>query len=202
MAEDILGNTKLDDLQKAKLLEWLDYSAGATKFGNVSKKGIELSKNISSAIISRSGKLFDDLANKLGIDPNILKQYEIYQEVPLYTEGGFMIGDIILIKRNAITKNIEDVILIENKLSSGTDYTVRQKEGWKKLTNGESLVVKSNVTGIDGAGNEAILQVAESLSSSKVRPIRISDHGETNISNIDISDIPVENWKNYVYIPK
>ncbi len=199
LSEEILENPNLLAGQRNKITEWLDRSSDLTKFGRVTQKGIDFNKNVVSTLSSRSGKLFNDLAAHLKIGPNILKQYEVYTEVPLKTEGGFMKADVVFVKRGEF--GFEDIIVVENKLSAGTNYTVRQKEGWKKLANGESLDVKSIATGSDPFGNDVLLQTTDSFSANKVRTVKISDHGETAISNSDISTIPVNNWKNYVYTP-
>lgn len=163
-------------------------------------QGIDLSSNIFSSLSSRSGKLFDDLASKLGIDPAVLRQYDIYNEVPLLTEGGFMKADVVLVKRGGF--GYDDIIVIENKLSATTDYTVRQKEGWKKLANGESLNVKCSMEGVDAKGNMTTFEKGGAFESAKVKSYKISDHGETSISNVEISEIPVTNWKNYTFTPR
>lgn len=201
LAESIYDNGSLTNIQKTKLNKWLDHSSDASKFGKVAQKGIDLSSNIYASLSKRSGKLFDDLAAKLGIDPGILKQYEVYSEVPLNTEGGFMKADVVFVKRNGFDKSIDDVIVIENKLSAGTDFTVRQKEGWKKLANRENLNVKSTVYGKGANGVTVELNSTHTITSNKVKAYKIHDHGETDIANTIISEIPVDNWKNYSYIP-
>ncbi|WP_258101843.1 hypothetical protein [Marinoscillum pacificum] len=194
-----LRDLDIPDVQKEKLIYWLDRSSDLSSFGRYSQKGIDFSNNVFTSIATRTGQLFDDLANKLKIDPSVLREYEIYKEVPLLTEGGFMKADLVLVKRGDF--GLEEVIVIENKLSSGTDYTIRQKEGWKKLARGEPLVVKSPIVGTNAAGKPVTLASDYSFTAKKVKPYKINDHGDTEIDNVNISEIPVNNWKNYSYKP-
>ena len=185
---------------KSKINKWLDHSQRANEFGNITELGNKLSANILEAISRRSGSFFEELAAKLSIPIDELKKYEIYKEVPLITEGGFMKADIVLVKRSEATNEINDVIILENKLSQGTDYTPRQKEGWKKLANGEDLEVKYSVEGVDANGNITTLEMGgPPFESAKVKSYNVSDHGEASISNVEISEIPVTNWRNYTY---
>jgi len=176
---------------KSKINHWLDHSQKANKFGNVVELGNQLSKNIFDAISLRSGEFFEELAKKIGIPVEDLRKYEIFKEVPLITEGGFMKADIVLVKRNEVTNAIDDVIIIENKLSQATDYTPRQKEGWKKLANGEDLEVKYLVR-----DKINILEEGQTLVQNKIRTYKISDHGATSIDNVEISEINVKDYRN------
>jgi hypothetical protein len=42
-----------------------------------------------------------------------------------------MVADILLVRFNDDGTRILDVIICESKLSTGTDYTKRQKQGWR-----------------------------------------------------------------------
>ena len=194
VAERIRGNAS--DKLKNKLNKWLDHSSKASRFGDVARKGNELSDNILTALKSREGRLFDDLAQKTGIKAKHLKKYEIYKEVPFATEGGYMKADIVFVKRTP--DGIEDVIIIENKLSAGTDYTVRQKEGWKKLANGEDMKL---VYRVQNSKNQA-LDKDVVISRNTIKTYKISDHGKTSVNNVDIKEIQVDSFKNYKHSPR
>jgi hypothetical protein len=45
--------------------------------------------------------LFDELKTQLGKTADELASYQILEEIPLNTSGGFTKADILLIKRNA-----------------------------------------------------------------------------------------------------
>ena len=62
--------------------------------------------------------------------------------------------------------------------------------------------LKYEVDGTDASGNLITLGKNSSFASNKVKSYKINDHGETDISNTDISEIPVINWKNYTYTPQ
>lgn len=110
-----------------------------------------------------------------------------------------MKADIVLVKRNEATNAIADIIIIENKLSSGTSYTPRQKEGWKKLANGQGLNTKYRV---EGETDDLFLGENTIFTHSKIKSYKISDHGSSDISKVDIAEIPVSNFKNYEYKPR
>ncbi|WP_313375306.1 hypothetical protein, partial [Chishuiella sp.] len=135
LADDLDLVTK-DAKTQDLISNWMDRSGKITNFGNVVKLGNSLSKNIVAAIKSKKGKLFDDLAKETGIPLDQLKNYDVLIEVPLETTGGFMRADAVLIKRNILGK-IDDVIIIENKLSQNTPFTIRQKEGFGAIINGQ-----------------------------------------------------------------
>lgn len=90
-------------------------------------------------------------------------------------------ADIILIKKNAIG-NIDDVIIIENKLSATTAFTKRQKEGFGAIINGQtSMNIKYNVNGL--------LATQGPLTVSNNKIFKISDAGTDNIANVTITKI-------------
>lgn len=90
-----------------------------------------------------------------------------------------MKADIVLILRGGPRKAIQDVIILENKLSQGTDFTIRQKEGFGAILNGKtSMEIKYNVPGLNE--NEKILTV------SKDKIFKIADHGTDSIDNLTI----------------
>ncbi len=123
-----------------------------------------------------------------GIPLEVLKKYDIFTEVPLQTPGGYMKADIVLIKRGE--KRIEDVIVIENKLSQTTDFTTRQKEGWKKIANGEEMKVKYSIN-----ENGLTLNANEVLKIEKDKVFKFADHGKAELDNTTISNISVDNFK-------
>ncbi|MCR4701328.1 MAG: hypothetical protein K5757_10355 [Bacteroidaceae bacterium] len=118
-------------------------------------------------------KLSEATGNRFSVEE--LKQYQVFTEVPLETTNGYMKADIVLVKVGAGEK-IQDVIVIENKLSKGTAYTVRQKEGfgailkngsvemtvkssnfkWKKIPVNSENIYKINDHGMPDCGIEKI----------------------------------------------
>ncbi len=97
-----------------------------------------------------------------------------------------MKADIVLIKRGE--KRIEDVIVIENKLSQTTDFTTRQKEGWKKIANGEEMRVVYERRVTDN-NKVVILEVNEKLKINSDRVFKISDHGKADLANTSLEII-------------
>ncbi|WP_223253699.1 hypothetical protein [Flavobacterium sp. LM5] len=114
--------------------------------------------------------------------------YDILTEVPLGTTGGFMKADILLIKKNALGK-IEDTIIIENKLSQGTALTKRQKEGFGAIINGQTSMkikydIKLNDNDVANYFNKDF-----NLTVSNNRIFKISDAGTDKIGNVTINKI-------------
>ncbi|UXP32769.1 hypothetical protein N6H18_02180 [Reichenbachiella agarivorans] len=93
---------------------------------------------------------------------------------------------------------IEDIIIIETKLSSGTSYTPRQKEGWKKLANGEDLKLKYRAQGKSASNKNVSLLESDNLTNAKIKTYKVSDQGK---ASIDISEISVNDYKGYIYKP-
>lgn len=182
LADDL--NLVTTDTKTQELISnWMDRSGKITNFGNVVKLGNSLSKKIVAAIKSKKGKLFDDLAKETGIPLDQLKNYDVLTEVPLETTGGFMRADAVLIKRNVLGK-IDDVIIIENKLSQGTQFTIRQKEGFSAIINGQKeMKIKYTPQDTD------LLNGIKSLQVSKDKIFKIADHGADNVSNTTIEKI-------------
>ncbi|WP_235297999.1 hypothetical protein [Portibacter marinus] len=185
----------LDDIEdvspgaKEFMEKWLERSAGLSNFKGAARLGNELNENIVESIISGSiiKKL---LQTKLDID---LDGYTLLREVPFIvpitssTPGGFMKADIILIKYDDLTNEIDDIIIIENKLRGTTDFTPAQTLIFNKVKSDSGLatidfVVKFNRPQYNLIANQ-ILQVARD------KIVRISDSGTSEIKNINLVDI-------------
>ena len=121
------------------------------------------------------------MSNKLNLPLEELAKYDILTEVPLETTNGFMKADIVFILKNE-DGIIQDVIVIENKLSSTIAFTKRQKEGFGSILNGQNeMKVKYNVNG---------LRVDEGpITVSSENIFKISDAGTDDINNVTIEKI-------------
>ncbi|WP_289658118.1 fibronectin type III domain-containing protein [Flavobacterium panacagri] len=164
--------------------KWLRRSQRIEEFKGYSQKGTELSNNIATELENKSSKLFISLKSTLGISD--LESYTILKEVALTTSGGFMKADILFVKKNLITQLIEDIVIVENKLSKTTDYTDRQKEGFGAILNGtKTMNVKFSVfyNGTEYIAANTLIPV------SKNKIIKIYDHGTTSVSNTEIISI-------------
>jgi hypothetical protein len=179
-----LADEGLQSLAKAEqefAEKWLQHSKEYAKFSKYVKLGNELSDNIVASLYGKT-KMFNDLAKKLGMSVDKLSLYEIFREVPLNTANGFMKADALLIKRNT-RGAIEDVILIENKLSKGTAYTERQIEGLTAIGKGEKMTVRYGHL----EGNL--------LTIDKSKCFRFDDHGTNNIGKVDIEQVNFSKFK-------
>jgi hypothetical protein len=177
---------ELDDIDalaqaKNKAIKWLDRSAKIQALKNVFQLGKSLSDNI-IASIRQQGPMFDAVKDKLNIPD--LDSYEVFDEVPLTTAGGFMKADAVLIKKNPVTDEIEDVIIIENKLSQGTRLTERQREGFSKIRDSVEQPVEMVVH-----YNYRIFGTGDILPVSKGKCLKIAGHGTDDISTITPTDI-------------
>ena len=147
-------------------------------------KGRQFNKNIVDNFLSNNV-----IKNKLQqLFPGInLDEYQLLTEVQLYTPGGFTKADILLVKKTG--NSIDDVIYIENKLSKSTAFTTRQKEGLTKIKNEGQLVVKAERSGVLVQGNV--------LTLPQNKCIKISDHGNSDISGLTGGDIDLINFSTY-----
>ena len=117
-------------------------------------------------------------------DGKNLSEYQIITELPLETSNGFMKADIAFIKINKTTDKIEDVIIIENKLSKSTAFTERQKEGFGAILKGqEQMNIKYTPRDTD------LLNGIKYLKISKNKIFKISDGGTDDITKVSIEKI-------------
>ncbi|TWI01153.1 hypothetical protein IQ05_00720 [Flavobacterium tiangeerense] len=178
---DEIAELTTSSASKEKLENWINRSSKLSNFGEVVATGNRLSKNITDAIKLKSGKLFEDLAENLGLTTKELELYDVLTEVPLVTTGGFMKADIMLIRKNA-DEVITDVIIIENKLSATTAFTKRQKEGFGAIINGQTnMTIKYKV--------DWLIPSQGPLTVSKNKIFKIADAGTDNIANVTIEKI-------------
>lgn len=84
-------------------------------------------------------------------------------------------------------KKVTDVIILESKISGGTAFTVRQKQGWGKVAKEGKLTIKS-IKNIKGAGK---IKSGDDLIVKPNQVKKVSDHGSPNggftISDVDVS---------------
>ena len=150
-------------------------------FKEITDKGREFGKNVTDAI--KDKRLYQRLKEALG--KSDLDGYELETEVQLFIEGDrYMVADVLLFKRDKITQQISDVILIENKLSSSTRFTSKQAEMFAKVREAKRLEVKVRSRGRETIDRDEIIP----LSSSQLIEIR-GDGKTTGISNITINRI-------------
>ena len=184
IAENLTDMSSVGVSALQKTQKWIDRSSDLAKFGKVTELGRSLNSKIVSALKQKQGKLFDELAKTTGIPVQDLKKYDILTEVPLETTNGFMKADIVFARINKTTDKIEDVIIIENKLSKSTAFTERQKEGFGAILKGqEQMNIKYNLL------DQGLLKTEGPLKISKDNIYRIYDHGKDNINNVNIEKI-------------
>lgn len=168
-----------------KVQEWLEYSQGASSFKRYRELGVSLGKNIATALADKRSPLYQVLKAKAGISN--LDDYVVFTEVPLKTSGGFMKADVMLVRRN-IRGEVDDVVLVENKLSKGTAYTDRQREGFGQIGQAPNttMTVEYGVTNSDGIS----LAADVSIPITRSKCFKISDHGNTdNVGFLNASDV-------------
>lgn len=104
--------------------------------------------------------------------------------------GHYMVADALLIKKDK-NKNIVDVILIENKMSSKAPFTERQIEAFNAVHNAQKTPTKFRVKSRDKESKEkTVLRQFTELTVEKENLVRISGSAETTIDNVTIERIP------------
>ncbi len=177
---DIIGEV-LRRNEDTKLSNWIKRSKNIERFQHYSAEGRKLGENIVTLINDKSNPSFiAKLTNSIGIKR--LEDYQVLTEIPLITKNGFMKADIVLIKRSKSTNEIIDVIIIENKLSQKTGFTIRQKEGFGAIINGQTEM-KLKYTKLEFDLNENDI-----LKVSNQKIFKIADHGSAN----DIDNLTIE----------
>jgi Pretoxin HINT domain len=142
IAETLLNKPLTPVMNKVE--SWISRSAGVTKFLEKTADGVFYGNRALTTLLKNTPNdaVTTNLLNGLGITN--LADYKIFNEVQLWVNEGaghFMKGDIMLVKFNG--NAIDEVILIENKLSAGTLLTARQNVGVTTLKNGGTLKVKA-----------------------------------------------------------
>ncbi len=115
--------------------------------------------------------------------PN-LHEYEILTEVPLSTSGGFMKADIMLVKRTSDKAGIEDIVIIENKLSSGTDLTERQLEGFAQISKTGTITAREAKAGYWNGQYE--------FKNLREKCVKLFDHGKDDVQVVEASMIKIQ----------
>ncbi len=116
-----------------------------------------------------------------------LNEYQLLTEVQLFTTNGYTKADILLVRK--VGDEIEDIIYIENKLSKGTDFTERQGEALKIIKHEGKLTVKSST--------DNILPKGIVIDFPTYKSVKISDHGSTDLNNLNMEDIQLINFSKY-----
>lgn len=101
--------------------------------------------------------------------------------------GGKMVADQVLVKYDMLGE-IEDVVVLENKLKDITDYTTRQKSGWGQINSHKSLTVRSSAAE-DKLGKGLELVQCNSLPVSNVIRVDGNLSGEFNDVRAVIEDL-------------
>jgi hypothetical protein len=185
-AEDLFSGLveELTDNARNLAIDLAEESNKKARMLSIFDTGKRLGDNIKAAMLAKNTRLFDLLEKQLGIPRSELIKYEILSEVPLNTSGGFMKADVMLVRRSA-TGEFLDIILIENKLNAGSPFTVRQKEGFGAIINGQTnMNVNYTIHGITP-------EMSIPVSSQKI--FKMYDHGTDDILKVDIIKITSTN---------
>lgn len=186
LSEELDDFDGINDVNKKLLHNAYDRSSGFNKFKAFAKLGNELNANIVSDILNNpNGRIISLLESKL--KKTGLSQYQVFTEVPIMTVGGYMKADVVLIKRG-IGNIIEDVVVIENKLSKGTRFTERQVEGFTAIKNEEASKLMKLQYDVTSQKGGSVLIKNSDLNIPKMNCIKISDHTTNDIANLNVSD--------------
>jgi len=185
-----------------------DALAGSSNFKEPYWVGRELEKNVVRAIRNKSSELFKRLKEELGIDD--LELYDVETQVHMYVnkqKQQYMVADLILYKKEG--KEVTDMIIIEIKLKSTTQYTIRQKKTFKnlikeiELVKAEEEAAKLARARGEEATTNALVDVyirgvdrrrrfnvdGDALHLKNVKLLRISGDGTTSLDNVKIEEI-------------
>ena len=191
---------------RTKVKTWINRSSKLQSFKEARVAGVAYGNNVVGALTQTGpNALKTSLATKLGMTVTEIEEYTVFKEVQLWVGNQkYMIADAVLIKY--VNGNIADVIILESKISGSTAFTVRQKEGWKKLFNTlnsqdkGALTVKAPKLSEDGG---TTLTANQTLRVHKNKIRKIHDEGDENGSfTVPDSPINIEAYKNYIYKPK
>ena len=184
--EGILADWTKQNDENPEVQKWLLYGENSTRFQQNRTLGNDLSANILAVFKNKTMPYCEDWGKALGFTMDLannidgLKEYAVLDEIPLNTSGGFMKADILLVKRDS-DNEVEDAIIIENKLSQNTDLTDRQKEGFGAIIGGSTFMKLPYAK--DG------LTMDDNIPVSKNKIFKFYDHGTKDISKVSVIKI-------------
>ena len=173
-----------------------DALAGTSNFKEPCRVGRELEDNVVDAIQDKASVFFQKLKKILGISD--LELYKVERHVHVFVDEKkqqYMVTDLILYKM--VENKIEKMIIIEIKLKSSTEYTVRQKATFtnllKEIKAAESTPrdpkVLVNVF-IRGKKKRSLFNIShDKLALKQVKLYRISGDGTSSPDNVTIEEI-------------
>jgi hypothetical protein len=180
--------------------DWIDRSTGFNNFTGAARLGNQLNNNIIQSI--QDGSIIKELLEtKLGIG---LDEYNVFTEVPFKvpitsnTPGGFMKADIVLVRYDDFGE-IDDVIIIENKLRGSTSFTAAQTIKFnevKRASPNTTIEFTVKFDQFDDRGN-LVFESETPLDILKERVLRISDSGTNNVNRIMSEDIKLISELNF-----
>ena len=174
----------------------VDALAGMSNFKEPCRVGRELEDNVVDAIQDKASVFFQKLKKILGISD--LELYKVERHVHVFVDEKkqqYMVTDLILYKM--VENKIEKMIIIEIKLKSSTEYTVRQKATFtnllKEIKAAESTPrdpkVLVNVF-IRGKKKRSLFNIShDKLALKQVKLYRISGDGTSSPDNVTIEEI-------------
>jgi len=181
------------DPMLTKVKEWVDRSASLNNFLQKMADGVFYGKRAARELL-KGETLGAKLASDLGININ---DYSLFREVQLWVNNEkteYMIADILLVKYDA-GGVIEDIVLVENKLSMATRPTTRQLQGMERIRNGATLEVKArtqsqmlNASEEFVDDNKRAIQATTKLSIPKEKALKVSDEGSPD-GNFNVSQL-------------
>ena len=136
--------------------------------------------------------------------------FYMFYNVRLFFFLLFTKADILLVKYDG--QRIDDVILLETKISSSTEYSPRQKQSYRIIENGVGKVgtfelkslrqsTKLNSDGTFNDNGDKTLSTTDNntkvISISKAKSLKVSDHGLKN-GVLEVSSIPTQKYIDYI----
>lgn len=123
-----------------------------------------------TAFKNRSSAKYLELKNKVSTDlGKNLDDYDMYSQVQLKYDGdNYFVADQLFVKRDALG-DIDDIIVIENKLSSTTPLTTSQTNAFRKTSfTVRSVSVESEITRNTFLNQNTVLTFSDSKQWYKV----------------------------------
>ncbi len=178
--EGILADWTKQNDENPEVQKWLLYGENSTRFQQNRTLGNDLSANISDVFQNKTEPYYSIWASQIGLTKATLDQYQPLLEIPLNTSGGFMKADILLVKRDS-DNEVEDAIIIENKLSQNTELTDRQKEGFCQILSTGNIKPKNPLANFWNS-NFVFTKMTNKI-------FKFYDHGTKDISKVSIIKI-------------
>lgn len=161
-------------------------------FKEITEAGRQFEADILLSLRNRAGKAYSELKSFVSskLSKN-LDDYTLLSQVRLKTKNGSMIADQVYVKKiynadlDEYFLDMNEVIILENKLKESTSFTTRQVEGMQGIATNGKIEVNTAISSFENL----ILNKGDELISPTVIKLDGGNAGDMNSLQIDFVNL-------------